>query len=146
MNQLKKNSELIKRSMIALLGFLAMIISIVEFSLSFYKENDGWGTDISFNMDSVILFICGLAIFIYGAYCLYAYKKKKDTEAMYYGCFGIVAVMMAFYPCGVFFKAMAKKKPFLENQDYLYIGILGIVMIAYLIFSYISNSKNKKDN
>lgn len=141
MKNLCKNSGLIKRVFVTLLGLAVSIISIVEFSLSFYKENDGWGTDISFDMDSIALLICGVALTIYGIYCIFAYYKNKETDMAYYGAFGVISVITAFYPLGVFFKAMAKNKPFLDNQDYLYIGIIGILMIAYLIFSYLSDYK-----
>lgn len=144
MQQLKKNSEVLKRSMIALMALTIVIISIVQFSLSFYHENDGWGTDISFDMDSVVLLLCGMALLVYGLYSIYAYKKAKSTEYLYYGCFGVISVLMAFYPLGVFFKAMAKKKPFLENQNYLYIGLLGIMMVIYLLCHYLSTTKNKQ--
>ncbi|MDE5565829.1 MAG: hypothetical protein K2I77_02475 [Anaeroplasmataceae bacterium] len=146
MKNLCKNSGLLKRIFIVLLGLAVSIISIVEFSLSFYKENDGWGTDISFDMDSIALLICGVALTVYGIYCIYAFYKDKEIEMAYYVTFGVIAVILAFYPLGVFFKAMAKHKPFLDNQDYLYIGIVGILMIAYLIFSYLSDYRKNKSN
>lgn len=138
MKQLKKNSELIKRSLIILLGVIIMVSSITLFSLSLEVYEGGFDAD----MDSIVLFFCGIALLIYGIYSVYALKKGCSTQMMYYGSFGAISVLMGFYPLGVFFKAMAKNKPFVENQEYLYVGILGVVMIAYLIFSYISESKN----
>ncbi|MDE6407740.1 MAG: hypothetical protein K2K48_00490 [Anaeroplasmataceae bacterium] len=137
MKQLKKNSELIKRILIILLSLVLMISSITIFALSLETYEGGFDAD----MDSIVLFFCGVALLVYGIYSVYALKKGCSMQTIYYGCFGAISVLMGFYPLGVFFKAMAKNKPFIENQEYLYIGILGIIMIAYLIFSYISEHK-----
>ncbi len=143
MNKLIKNSELIKRILLASLSLLIMIIAIVMFSLSFQNENDGWGTDVSFDMDSVVIFLCGLAFLCYSIYSIYAYKKNISCRTAYYGAAITTSALLAFYPLGVFFKAMAKEKPFLENQEYLYIGILGIVLLFYLGFSYLADAHKK---
>lgn len=139
MKQLKKNSELIKRCLIILLAVVLMASSIALFSLSLEVYEGGFDAD----MDSIVLFFCGVALLVYGIYSVYALKKGLSTQAIYYGSFGAISVLIGFYPLGVFFKAMAKHKSFIENQEYLYIGILGIIMIAYLIFSYISEHKEK---
>ncbi len=144
MKKLMKNSEWIKRGLVAFMGLSIMIIAIVMFALSFGSYDDGYGTDISFDMDFVILFICGIALLVYGIYTIYAYHKNLSTKLAYYGAFGIISVLIAFYPLGVFFKAISKGKPYLENQEYLYAGILGLIMIAFLIFSYISDQKRKE--
>ncbi len=138
---LVKNSELIKRCFIIALATALAIISLIGFFLSYQKYNDGYGTDISFDMDAIVLFICSLAILIYGVYSVYALKKDKSLKTAYYASFGTVSVLIAFYPLGMFFKALAKGKKFEDYQDYLYIGIIGILMIFYLIFSYISDNK-----
>ncbi|MCM1131501.1 MAG: hypothetical protein NC310_06700 [Roseburia sp.] len=138
MEKLKKNSELIKRCLIILLAGVLMASSIVLFSLSLEVYEGGFDAD----MDSIVLFFCGVALLVYGIYSVYALEKGLSTQAIYYGSFGAISVLIGFYPLGVFFKAMAKHKPFIENQEYLYIGILGIVMIVYLIFSYISERKD----
>ncbi|MDE5714849.1 MAG: hypothetical protein K2I42_01830 [Anaeroplasmataceae bacterium] len=144
MKKLKKNSELFKRWMIVFFAIILMTVSIVMFSLSFEKYNDGYGTDLSFDMDLIVLFICGISILVYGVYSIVAYYKKLSLKTAYYGAFGTVSVLISFYPLGVFFKAMSKNKPFLENQEYLYIGILGIGILLYLVFSYIADS-NKEE-
>lgn len=139
MKQLKKNSELIKRCLIILLAVVVMASSIALFSLSLEVYEGGFDAD----MDSIVLFFCGVALLVYGIYSVYVLKKRLPVQTIYYGAFGAISVLIGFYPLGVFFKAMAKHKPFIENQEYLYIGILGIVMIAYLMFSYISEHKEK---
>ena len=55
MNKLIKNSELIKRCLLVGLSLILIIVSLTMFSLSFQNENDGWGTDVSFDMDSVVM-------------------------------------------------------------------------------------------
>ena len=139
MKQLKKNSELIKRILIILLSVVIMGSAMALFALSIETYVGGFDAD----MDSIVLFFCGVFLLIYGSYSVYAYKKNLSCQNVYYGSFGAISVLIGFYPLGVFFKAMAKHKPYLENQEYLYIGILGLVMIAYLIFSYLSDHKEK---
>lgn len=143
MNKLIKNSELIKRCLLVGLSLILIIISLTMFSLSFQNENDGWGTDVSFDMDSVVIFLCGLSFLCYGIYSIYAYKKKISCKTAYYGAAFVTSALLAFYPLGVFFKAMAKGKPFLENQEYLYVGILGVVLLIYLGFSYLADTYKK---
>ncbi|MDE6661411.1 MAG: hypothetical protein K2J93_06280 [Anaeroplasmataceae bacterium] len=137
MKQLKKNSELIKRILIILLALVIMGSSVALFALSIEVYEGGFDAD----MDDVVLLFCGVFLLIYGSYSVYAYKKNLSCQNVYYGSFGAISVLMGFYPLGVFFKAMAKHKPYADNQEYLYIGILGLVMIAYLIFSYISKQR-----
>ncbi|MDE7385183.1 MAG: hypothetical protein K2M84_05450 [Anaeroplasmataceae bacterium] len=139
MKQLKKNSELIKRCLIILLAVVLMAAAITLFSLNLEVYEGGFDAD----MDSIVMFFCGVALLVYGIYSVYALKKGLSVQTIYYGSFGAISVLMGFYPLGVFFKAMAKHKPFIENQEYLYIGILGIVMIVYLIFSYISEQREE---
>ena len=139
MMKLKKNSEFIKRCLLILFGLVLMISAIVLFSLSIEAYEGGFDAD----MDSIVLCLCGVALFVYGIYSVYALKKNKSTQIAYYGAFGAISVLLAFYPLGVFFKAMAKHKPFIENQEYLYIGILGIVFIAYLLFHYLSEHQHE---
>lgn len=143
MKSLKSNSELLKRGMIVLFAVLFMVICIIEFCFSFEIYDDGYGTDISLDMDMIVYFLCGCSLLVYGIYSIYGYKKNKDLTLPYYASFSVIATLLTFYPLGVFFKALAKQKPFIENQEYLYIGILGLVLIAYLLFSYISDTKKK---
>lgn len=138
---MKNKNELIKRWLIVIFAAVFMIITAVLFGLSLEIYDDGYGTDVSFDMDMIVCFLCGIALLVYGIYSLYALKKKKSMQLAYYGAFGVIAVLTTFYPLGVFFKAMAKKKPFLENQDYLYLGILGLILLIYLIVSYLGDKQ-----
>lgn len=140
MNQIKKNSELIKRCLIIALSVVILASSLALFFLSLETYEGGFDA----NMDYIVLLFCGIALFIYGTYSVYALKKEKSLHMMYYGCFGAISVLTGFYPLGVFFKALAKNKPFIENQEYLYIGIMGLIMLSYLIFSYLGDSNKNK--
>lgn len=143
MKKLVKNSALLKHCMVIALAATLCIISIIYFAQSYYFESDEWGTSLSFDEDSIVLFLCSVSILIYGIYSLYAYKRNTADTAVYYSCFGVASFLLAFYPLGKFFKALAKGGKFTECQEYLYIGILGLLMIAYLIFSYLSCRREK---
>ena len=141
MQMLQKNSSLIKRCILIGLAALIVIISIVMFSLSFEIYDDGYGTDISFDMDYIVLMCCGIALLVYGILDVISYRRQKSTRIAFYSCFGVISSLLSFYPLGVFFKAISKGKPYLENQEYLYIGIIGLFMLAYILFSYLSTTK-----
>lgn len=143
MKKLAKNSALLKHCTVIALAAVLCVISIIYFAQSYYFESDEWGTSISFDEDSIVLFLCSIALLIYGIYALYAYKKNTESKAVYYSCFGVVSFLLAFYPLGKFFKALAKGGKFTDCQEYLYIGFLGLLMIAYLIFSYLSQRHEK---
>ena len=134
---LKMKSEIIKRWIIVILASAIIGISVSLFILSFEIYNDGYGTDISFNLDMIIFFICGVAILVYGIYSIYAYKKHLSMLFAYYASFSVITVLLTFYPLGVFFKALAKGKSFVEYQEYLYLGVFGFIILIYLIFSYL---------
>ncbi len=144
MKNLKKNSEIVKRWILVGLSLFILAISIAFIALSFGYADDGYGTDISFNMDYVVFLLCGIAMLCYSIYSVIGYYKNKNLKMAYYSAFGVISVLLAFYPLGVFFKAMSKHKPFLEYQEYLYIGILGIGLIAYLLFQFLSDQQTEE--
>lgn len=149
MNKLIKNSELIKRALFVAFSVVLILISIVYFSLSFSLYDDGWGTDISFDQDAVVLFICSVALCVYSVCNLLALKNNISTKNVYYSSFGVIGVLLFCYPLGVFFKELSKALSsgeafdYSSYQDYLYLGLLGLILVLYLIFSYISDKKNK---
>ena len=62
---LKMKSEIIKRWIIVILASAIIGISVSLFILSFEIYNDGYGTDISFNMDMIIflyLWSCNIGL------------------------------------------------------------------------------------
>lgn len=129
---MKKNNEIIKKSLIILFGIVILIFSISNFILSIKTYDGGFDADL----DYIILSFCGLSILIYGLLNIYSLYKSLDLKIAYYSCFGVISVLISFYSLGCFFKSLAKNKPFFDNQIYLYTGILGLIMIIYLIFSY----------
>ncbi len=141
MKKLIKNSALLKNCMIIAVAAMLCIISIIYFVQSYSFYSDEYGTDISFDSDSIALFLCSISILIYGIYSVYAWKKNLSSENPYYLCFGVVACLITFYPLGRFFRALAKDSKFVDCQDYLYVSILGIILLAYLVFSYLSKKK-----
>ena len=110
MKNLKKNSEIIKRWILVGLSLFILAISIAFIALSFGYADDGYGTNISFNMDYVVFLLCGIAMLCYSIYSVIGYYKNKNLKMVYYSAFGVISVLLAFYPLGVFFKAMSKHK------------------------------------
>ncbi len=129
---MKKYNEIIKRILIILFAIVILAFSISNFILSIESYDGGFDADL----DYIIIFFCGLAILIYGILNIYSFKKTIDLKTTYYSCFGVISVLISFYSFGCFFKSLAKNKTFLDNQIYLYSGLLGLIMIIYLIFSY----------
>lgn len=144
MKKLIKNSELLKDCMIIGIAAVLCIVSIIYFAQSYSFYQDEYGTDISFDSDTIVIFLCSVSVLIYGILCVVAQKKNKSADNAYYLCFGVTACLVAFYPLGTFFKALSKGSKFIDCQDYLYIGILGLIMIAYLIFSYLSKKRESE--
>ncbi len=136
MKKILQNKNLLKYCTVLVIAVVLAIVSIVYFvqSYSFYK--DEWGTDISFDTDSIVFFLSAIPLGIYGGYGLYAEEKGKDMNMVFYSCFMIVFVLLSFYPLGMFFKGLAKGKAYTEIQSYLYMGILSLVVLVYLGFSY----------
>lgn len=142
MNKIVKNSSLLKNIMIIVIASLLCIVSLIYFIQSYSFYSDEWGTDISIDSDYLVLFLCSICILVYGIYSLVAYKKNISTKNVYFGCFGVASVLIGFYPLGIFFKSLAKEVSYKDCQGYLYIGIIGLAVIIYLVFSYIENKKN----
>ncbi len=138
MNKLMKVSNLIKKCVLLGLGLFISVLALVLMIKSFEVYDDGWGTDISFNMDMVVLLMIGIAILVYACTTF-----KSVNPNNYYLTSVVVTTLTAFYPLGVFFKAMAKAKAFADYSTYLYVGIIGTILLVYFIFAYLDY---KKDN
>ena len=138
MNKIVKNSALIKNALIIAFGGLLTLINVI------YFENDGWGSSIEFDENYIFALICSVIILIYGIINLINFKKNKDNGNLVYYTFGTISFMLAFYPLGKFFKGLAKQKEFVSIQDYLYLSLLGFVLLAFFIFHYLAKNKNNK--
>lgn len=140
MNKLQK-IKLIFSIIIA--GFVTTI-SLILFIQSFSVYKDEWGTDISFNSDYVVALLVGIALLMNAIVSI-----KTGSEVSNCICGITISFLICFYPLGVFFKALNKamlknaKFDFIGNQAYLYIGILGLLILIYYIISYLEIKKNK---
>ena len=130
---------------------IAIPALIIIFNLVFYIQSysfyqDEWGTDISFDSDYLVYMLCGVALLIPAV--LQATKGYSKENYLIGGV--VVGSLLGFYPLGVFFKTLfkaiikGKEFSFADNQAYLYIGIIGCVLLAYVIVSIIDYRKEIK--
>lgn len=141
MKKLISNKNKLTSLMITIVGILFAIISIIYMIQSYSYYSDEWGTDISFDEDSIVMLLISVVLIVYGLYSNYAYNKNISTINAYHLSFGTISLLLSFYPIGQFIKGLAKEKPFKEVQDYLYFGIVGLVLLTYIIISYINTRK-----
>ena len=126
-------------------GFVSFVLSLVKYIMSFEKYSDEWGTDISFNEDYIVAIMISLIILGYAIYCLVVSIKNQEiaeTTGTFIGA--IISCLIAFYPLGVLFKALNKEKPFMDYLNYLFVGLFGIALLVYFIFSYLEKRKVNK--
>lgn len=145
---MNKNYNLAKNITLIVIGALCFIFSLVGFIQSYAYYDDGFGVDISFDNDYFVMMIVSLILIIYSTYILYMDKKCRPlNKNAYYASCGLIGVISACYPLGVFFKALTKalsknqEFDYIANQTYLYISIIGIAITLYVLFSYLSNKK-----
>ncbi len=140
-----KNS-ICKYLFLSLSALLSFVFSLVKYIQSYEIYSDEWGTDISFNSDYILAILISLAIFVYGIYQMIIIKKNMQVSNAYVYVGLLVSSLLAFYPLGVFFKAINKQKPVADYLNYLYLGLVAIFLLAYFVFSYLSlNKKSKAD-
>ncbi len=126
-----------------LLGVFTTIYFFVLFVQSYSKYNDGWGTDISFDMDLLIKFLCSLIILIVGIIAVYKTVKNKELKIDYIYGISLIGFISTCYPLGLMFKSIAKKKPSDTIVDYLIWALFGAFILAYGIVMYIDYKKEK---
>ena len=133
-----------------LFGLFVTILYLVLSIKSYEKYDDGFGTDISMDMDLVVLFIAGLIILIVGIYDLYLSVKTKEglslniKMAYTYGGLTLGAVT-CLYPLGMMFKSIAKKKGQTVITNYLECAIFGGFILAGAILLFLDLRKNKNN-
>lgn len=133
-----------------LFGLFVTILYLVLSIKSYEKYDDGFGTDISMDMDLVVLFIAGLIILIAGIYDLYLSVKTKEglslniKMAYTYGGLTLGAVT-CLYPLGMMFKSIAKKKGQTVITNYLECAIFGGFILAGAILLFLDLRKNKNN-
>ena len=130
-----------KGILMTLFGAFVFIYYLVLSIQSYSKYDDGWGTDISMDMDLVVKTLVGLTLLICGIVVLVKIKNHQDTFKTYNTSIMIVGMLMCIYPLGLMFKMIAKKKSGNVIVDYLIWAIFGAFILAYGIICYIENKK-----
>ncbi len=147
-------SKLIKNIFTIVLSSLLLIFGLIKYISSYYSENDGWGIDISFNSDYIVVILIGLIALVYGIYQLKQNQKNENNPlvSIYTGI--SICALVSFYPLGIFFKnlfkAISKNKAFAFNDyvGYLIIGIAGLIALGLFVgfLIYYFNKKKVKAN
>ncbi len=76
--------------------------------LSFASYNDGWGTDVSFNEDYLILALIGLFLAVLGAFLLFAHLKKKENKNILFGGLSAISLISLVYALFMVIKSYVK--------------------------------------
>jgi hypothetical protein len=130
-----------KGILMTLFGAFVFIYYLVLTLQSYSKYDDGWGTDISMDMDLVVKTLVGLTLLICGIVVLVKIRKHQDTFKVYNTSINVVGLLMCIYPLGLMFKSIAKHKSGSVIVDYLIWAIFGAFILAYGIISYIEHKK-----
>ena len=130
-----------KGILMTLFGAFVFIYYLVLTLQSYSKYDDGWGTDISMDMDLVVKTLVGLTLLICGIVVLVKIRKHQDTFKVYNTSINVVGLLMCIYPLGLMFKSIAKHKSGSVIIDYLIWAIFGAFILAYGIISYIEHKK-----
>ena len=130
-----------KGILMTLFGTFVFIYYLVLTLQSYSKYDDGWGTDISMDMDLVVKTLVGLTLLICGIVVLVKIRKHQDTFKVYNTSINVVGLLMCIYPLGLMFKSIAKHKSGSVIVDYLIWAIFGAFILAYGIISYIEHKK-----
>lgn len=132
----------------ALLGLFTTILYFVLYVQSYVRDNDGWGTDVSFNSDMLVLTVVGIAILATGLYVCYSIKKQKNTDNAYNIGFATVGALMTLYPFGKMFKYVGKRIDAkggyaADIKHYLIWGLFGAFIIALAVINYLDTKKKE---
>lgn len=130
-----------KGILMTLFGAFVFIYYLVLTIQSFYYENDGYGKTLEMDQDLVVKTLVGLVLLICGIVVLIKIKKNQNTFATYNTSIIVVGILMSFYPLGLMFKMISKKKSGDVIVDYLIWAIFGAFILAYAIISYIEYRK-----
>lgn len=140
MKKLLNNKKLIGIITIVLSSIL-IILSIIFLVKSFNIYKDEWGCDISIDNDYLVILIASISLLIYGIYMLYSHISNKYDYNIAFGSLFVCNILLAFYPLGSFFKALAKKEKYIDCQWYLYIGLFGLILFVLLTVKYFKRKK-----
>ena len=130
-----------KAILMTLFGTFVFVYYLVLSLQSFSKYDDGWGTDISMDMDLLVKMFVGLILLICGIIAIIKNRKKENTFKTYNISINLVGALMCIYPLGLMFKQINKHKSGSVIVDYLIWSIFGAFILAYGIICYIENKK-----
>jgi len=130
-----------KGILMTLFGTFVFVYYLVLTLQSYSKYDDGWGIDISMDMDLVVKTLVGLTLLICGIVVLVKTKNSQDTFRTYNTSIIVVGALMSIYPLGLMFKMINKHKSGSVIVDYLIWAIFGAFILAYGIISYIEHKK-----
>ncbi len=128
---------------LAIFGF-----SLASFIMSYEFYQDEYGTDISFNEDTVVFMIIGFIVIVFSLIALFK-NEKVQKELNITGA--LISAILCFYPLGVFFKALfkaiSKEKEFVfaDYQNYLFVGIIFLCALVFMIISLVQLYKKEKE-
>lgn len=145
-----KNKKIFNYLILAF-SILFFVVNLVYYIQSYSYYSDEYGTDISFDTDSLVSMIVGVCLIVCSS--IFLTKESYDFKQKSLYVSGLVVTSLyTFYPLSVFIKAFvkasAKGEPFVftKHQDYLYIGLLALVLFAAVLVKFISYLKDKKEN
>lgn len=140
-----------KGILMTLFGTFVFVYYLVLSLQSYSKYDDGWGTDISMDMDLVVKTLVGLTLLICGIVVLVKTKNNQDTFKTYNTSIIVVGTIMSIYPLGLMFKMINKLAKATDAAkiagykadivSYLIWAIFGAFILAYGIISYIEHKK-----
>jgi len=128
---------------LAIFGF-----SLASFIMSYEFYQDEYGTDISFNEDTVVFMIIGLIVIAFSLIALFK-NNKVQKELNITGT--LISAILCFYPLGVFFKALfkaiskGKEFVFADYQNYLFIGVIFLCALVFMVISLVQLYKKEKE-
>lgn len=131
-----KNNQLIIKILFIVLGAVLFLTSLSLFIQSIYVYDGGFEA----NQDYVVSMLISAIILVYTIYNL---KGKKLREAKNYVILS-TSIIISAYSLGKFIKALVKGKKFVDNQVYLYAGLVALVLLLIGIFEYLDIKKNNK--
>ncbi len=137
-----------KSILTAVFGLFVTILYLVLYIQSYSKYNDGWGTDVSFDPNMLVLTVVGIAILATGLFACYSIKQQKDVNNIYNIGFATVGALMTFYPFGRMFKYVGKRIDakggyFGDIKHYLIWGLFGAFIIALVVINYLDTRKKE---
>lgn len=142
MNKLKENATLIKELLFVFLATVLVITSLTVYILSINVSEYGFDA----NLDYLTFLIIAIIFLVYTI--LVIVKKEMNEKFGKIFTLGLCSCIGGLYSIGIFFKkissALVNKTEFIytDNQLYLYVGIVCMILTAISIFQYFEYKNN----